>query len=268
MGNVISNVSHPQFDLGGGVIGGIAPTYSWAFEGLESSLAGFSIIDNSSGQVHSAEWDAGGFARLTWAAEANAGTFGLRYNIPSGKFQSLTQFDIRRHGTKTSKILKSPGINNGTGNPTSNYTFGATLGGYVSAGLDIYYSDSVNGGDNSTGYTMTGSLGGGTSETRATPTKTVVTPGGINMSVDGVTWDTYEVFVKFNETGIANGEIGIRKNGTLILHFEDVWNCAEPAIDGARFRKYAGLGEYSSSRDFYEDYRNFKIGYDRPAWLT
>ena len=28
MGNVISNVSHPQFDLGGGVIGGIAPAFT------------------------------------------------------------------------------------------------------------------------------------------------------------------------------------------------------------------------------------------------
>ena len=265
MGNVIAaNITRTPVENGSNWGSVAAPSSVWAFEGLESSLDGLIAVDNTGGS-NAVVWDAGGFARVTYNV---AGTTGLRYTVPSGKFETLVSFQIRRHTNSCSKMIKTVSSNALIPvSPFANYTIGPTAGGYSGSNLSVSYGE--YGGDSGNQFWVDGNIAGGASPlARGAPTQTVVTPGGVAMSIDGSAWDTVEIWARFNSTSTQDGEWAIRLNGVVIFHWQNVWNCSEPSVDEARNRAYIGLAEYTSSVGFYEDYRNFKIGYTRPGWLT
>ncbi len=250
--------------------------YSWAFEGLETGLTGMTN-DPDNGTV---EWNAGGFARITYTA---AGTTSLNYVIPTASqgAQILVQFDIRRHSTSCSKILKIPsvGLIQSPYNKYSNVT--ALSGGYSSQKISITgYSSDSNGGDAELKVDMDGTVSG--TYRRSAPTFTVSQPSDVNFDVTGTVWHTMKFWAKFNSNNTADGEFAVWKDGVLLLHMQNVWNCATTDGDGVnpgvaeadlplyRNRARVWLGNYTQSPaifSFYEDYRNLKIGYVRPTEL-
>lgn len=246
----------------------------WVFEGLSDGLAG--LTTDGSGIA----WDAGGFARITWAT---GGTKQLKYTVPGGTDTGsvLVQFDLRRWGTPSSKQLKVFARSLRLLGAANNITaIGPTATGYSGTNMSVYWSDSPTGGDNLTSLNLTGALvGGGIYSRSGRPTFVIKQSVNPTQDVAG-NWATYKLWVKFNDDNIQNGEVAIWRNGVLLLHATNVWLCATTLNDAGAAsgvsaenrplywqRDYISLGDYSSQSGFYEDYRNLKVGYTRPAEL-
>jgi hypothetical protein len=229
--------------------------------------------DIAGGTGFTATWQndsTGGFALATWP---RGGAAGLRWTAAdSSHAQLYVRFDLRRtsstFNTKQLKIF-GWGLVPG-GSRYSNFTFGPQVSGYgggLSAG-GVAYSDSIGGGDNSCspgygGYTSPPSTGYGGSFSRTPyPTQAVVT-GGVTQAIND--WDTWEVFVRYNDDGTPNGEIAVWKNHALIFHYTNMFNC------GTGLQHIGGfwLGGYTSGSNgpYTEHYRRVCVSYDRPASL-
>lgn len=231
-------------------------------------------FEQDSGGSGTAQWttdDTGGFARITWV---NNGTRGLRWRggMSTQHNQIYIKFDLRRYSTSyNTKQLKIFGRGNlqSPQQPYSNFTFGPQRTGYdggTGAG-GVVWSDSPSGGDNSAspsygGYTSPPSTGGGGSFSRTPyPTQTVTTPG-VTQAIND--WDTWEMFVRYNDDGINNGIIAVRKAGVLIFRYDNVWNCGT----GLQWIGGFSLGEYATTAGAIEDFRRVYASWNTPAWLS
>ena len=249
----------------------VSPEPWWVYEGLEIGANTGTVVGKSlrwtdeSGGSNSYNWSDsdGGYVTLTYNS---ANTSGLEWDFPNtSTYQVWVKYDVQRSSTKASKQLKI--FSQGSPTNPSNATFGPTSGGYTNAtSYSVYYSDRVAGGDNQVAYLMTGALTGGAVLSRDGPTK-VITSTSVSQSTTGTVWETYEVFIKFNDEGAKNGEIAIRKDGVTRLYLTDVWNAGEGNEALFRMRDYISLGAYSATSGFSEKYRKFKVSYDRPYWL-
>ena len=248
------------------VVAPSAPATVWDFEGLETGLTGFTT-NTAHGTV---TWDAGGFARVT---STSVGVTSIDYALSAS--QVLVQFDIRRHQTAGSKQMK---ITSAIDTYYSNFT--VQTAGYNSARFDPCWSDDSDGGDNDIEIDLTGTLRGGTSATRSPPFVKAVyqaSDTSVVQDVTGSVWETWKFWIKQNSDNVADGELAIWKNGTLVLHLTNVWNCATTTGDGVNGGAPVALSNYMFGRlwlygyanavGVVEDYRNFKIGYVRPSEL-
>jgi hypothetical protein len=250
------------------VVGKARGGYQWTFEGLETGLTGFTT-NTSHGTV---TWDAGGFARVE---STSVGATSIDYAISPTASQLLVRFDLRRHATAGSKQMK---ITAAGDTYYSNFT--VQTAGYSSARFDPSWSDDSDGGDNDIEVDLTGTLRGGTTATRSPPfVKSVyqATDADVVQDTSGSVWETWQFWIKQNSDDNADGEVGVWKNGTLVLFLTNVWNCATTTGDGTNPGAPAALANYKFGRlwlygyanasGVIEDYRNFKIGYDRPQGL-
>lgn len=205
--------------------------------------------------------EAEGYARINWVT---GHTHGLHYDVLSAhgnQTQVYTKVYIRRTMANSSKVLKI----NGAGSPYQSNTtlIGPTAGGYTGDEINAYWGDVVNSNnDNSVPYRMDGVLTGGGSLTRAAPTFNHSPLARKYMNITGA-WEYYETFVKFNDSGVQNGECAIWQNRTLIFHASSVWNCADGT--NQNIINYVGLGEYTSMANVVEDYKLFDISFERPV---
>jgi len=252
----------------------VTPSYTWAFEGLSTGLAGFDTITDKGSIV----WDAGGFARVTSNV---AGVTALRYVVPAGNPSILVEYEIRRQMSACSKQLKalSQGVFVSPYTKYSNFTFGTAIGGYNNINVGIIYSDDSNGGDNDVGYYCNAVLSGGSVPNRSAPTFLVYQASQVTNNISGTVWEKYKVWWKPNSDNTADGEFAVWKDDVLVLHAINVWNCATTNSDGTnpgvssadlylyQDRGQVGLFEYANAAGVIEDYRNFKIGYTRPAGI-
>lgn len=245
-----------------------ATGYAWAFEGLEAGLTGFTT-NTSHGTV---TWDAGGFARVE---STSAGVTSIDYAISPTTSQLLVQYDIRRQSTAGSKQMK---ITASGDTYVSNFT--VQTASYNSARFDPSWSDDSDGGDNDIEIDLTGTLRGGAVATRSPPFVKVVyqaSDTAVVQDITGTVWETWKFWLKQNSDNTADGELAIWKNGALVLHLTNVWNCATTTGDGVHGGAPVALSNYKFGRlwlygyanasGVIEDYRNFKIGYTRPSEL-
>lgn len=245
----------------------------WYWEGLSSGLGGLTA-DTSHGTV---VWNAGGFARITYVT---AGVTDLEYrSTPAGNSEITVQYDIRRHQANGSKQLKIfSRHSSGAGALTAQQPFS-----YSGSKPSYTYSDNSNSGDNDCEINLLGAFRGGTAATR-TPAFTKSTfqasDAAVQQDITGTVWETWKVYEKRNSDNVADGELAVWKDGVLVLHLTNMWNCATTVSDGTnpgvsdserilyRERGRVALGAYANvGGGWYEDYRNLKIGFFRPAEL-
>lgn len=226
---------------------------TYAAELLTSGLTGLTEMNPG---TNTSVWDAGGFARITYNV---SGTYGLRFTPDTTKTQVYVRFELRRNQLNTTKQFKLLG----NGAILSNATMGAAGGGYTGNLYYIGYGDNVASENDGTCITrMDGTLQGGSAYTRTPPTD-VYSPAMVYQDYSGTVWEQYELFWKYNDSGVANGEIIIWKDSVLIFHFTNVYNCADGV--GNNTLGQIGIGEYSGNAGVYEDYRNLSISYERPT---
>lgn len=238
---------------------------TYAFQGLYTAQD-MTVDDIAGGTGFTAEWledGTGGYAHLTWP---NGSSAGLQFSIPSSTVTDriYVKFDLRRLSSSyNTKQLKIYGWGLANGSAYSNFTFGPQMdsyGGGTGAG-GVAYSDRVDGGDTITSCRYDGTERG-TYSRNPHPTQTLVT-AGVTQTING--WDSWEMYVQYNDDATNDGIIAVRKNGTPILQLDDVWNC------GVGLQRLGGLwlGAYAQSvAGAVEDYRRVDISYDRPAWVA
>jgi len=242
---------------------------TWVFEGLETGTTGLTW-DDTSGGVNTYAWDsANSCVRITYNTAA---TSGLEWSFPDAlRDQVYIKYDIRRNNTKCSKQIKifSQGISSSP-QKYSNATIGPSGGGYTGTSYSIQYGDNPSSNnDNAIGYKMNGTTIGGTVFRKGLQTPYIIhkSTADVTQNVAGTVWETYEIFAKFGDPGARNGEFAVRKNGEVVFHAKDVWNTADDDPANHQKRKKVTIGAYSASTDFYEEYKNLKISYERPLWL-
>lgn len=260
--------------------GDAAASQAWTFSDLVTGWAGQNNAnaglqradDGSTGNGCVWTSDAtGGYLKYT---AVNPGTCGLRYTVPTtGLHEICVQYDIRRHSNLCSKQCKTYGWGqaNPTGSPpTSNATFGCTMGGYSGTTYGVYYGDVATGSNdvsvayNASGY-PTGSLpsiGYGSAFSR-TPYPTQSTIIGATQDITGTVWETYMVYFRGSSPSTADGQIAIWKNGVLVMNQTAMWNCSSTTQDRGGFALY----EYSSNSGFVEDYRNVYAMFAKPVGM-
>jgi len=246
---------------------------NWVFEGLTSTsnTTGLSWNDTSSG-VNTYTWDSSNnCVRITYNS---ASTSGLQWIFPDAtRDQVYVKYSLRRNSSNTSKQLKCTGQGIIAGSNVSNFTFGASIGGYTGrTSIGLQYGDNpdpAGSNDNKIGYKMDGTEAGGTQFLRPLQKPLILhkSTSDITQNVSGTVWETYEVFAKFGDPGARNGEFAIRKDGELLFHIKDVWNTADGNESTHQKRRYVGIAEYSGATGFYEEYKDLKISYERPTWL-
>ena len=219
---------------------------------------------NPGGSGNNVQWitnESEPFARINYVT---AFTFGLRWSFADrNQSQFYARFKIRRSASACSKMFKCLGQRFNGGADYSNTTFGPSIFGYTSTGIGIQWDDGISGGnDNGIGYNMAGAMAGGTTSgsfSRAQPTVT----GTSTYSIDtgGSTWVEFEIFTKFNSNNTPDGEVIIWIDGALKFHATGVYNC----VNDGQPRDVIGLGEYSASSGFSEDYKQFYVSSERPV---
>jgi hypothetical protein len=226
---------------------------TYEFTGLTTGLSG---LANDGGTV----WDSvNGYAVVTTTGSVQ----GLSYSLLNRSTQYLyVKVDCRKSSTtQSSKHFKVFGQNI---SGRSNCTWAP--GGYAGDRYGIYYGDNQTGGnDATTEMKFDGVLTGGGFYSR-TPHPTFVVTSTVLFDTS---FHTEEYWMKFNDTGVANGELACILDGVVKFHAKNLFNCH----DGGNLRDYFSLTAFTQSPGVgvIEYWKNLYVGTslsNRPSVLT